>query len=215
MTAPRTSTPPRTTELLLEALGAESGFREALVGDMAEEFASRVERDGAGAARRWYRREALRAAPHLLRDWTRRAHARDVRYLTGVALSAYVLTAAIGWFVVLLAYGVISALGVTVTAPPSAGGNTWLLLLALMAGLVSAPTAGYIAASLGRRAPLVCALALGGAWSCLTFAAQTIGGGMPLWFRIAVVVVVLSGTALGGALRVVASARSQTPASTS
>lgn len=63
---------PRAAERLLEGLGADAEYREALLGDLAEEYATRLAYDGPGAARRWYRREALRVAPHLLRDWTRR-----------------------------------------------------------------------------------------------------------------------------------------------
>ncbi|HEX7242371.1 MAG TPA: permease prefix domain 2-containing transporter, partial [Longimicrobiaceae bacterium] len=64
MTAPQT--PPRTAERLLEALGAEPELRDALLGDLAEDFATRAADQGERAARRRYWREALRAAPYLL-----------------------------------------------------------------------------------------------------------------------------------------------------
>ena len=40
--------PPRTAELLLESLGAPAHYREPLLGDLAEGFASRAERGGVG-----------------------------------------------------------------------------------------------------------------------------------------------------------------------
>jgi hypothetical protein len=63
--------PPITVERLLEALGTKTDFRDGLLGDLAEEFALRAEREGAPATRRWYYRESIRATPHLLRDWAR------------------------------------------------------------------------------------------------------------------------------------------------
>jgi hypothetical protein len=90
---PRT---PRKAELLLEALGARSDFRDALLGDLAEEHAVRAERDGAAAARRWYYREAIRAAPYLLRDWSRHLRARDVAHLAGIALTSLVFVEVLG-----------------------------------------------------------------------------------------------------------------------
>ena len=44
--------PPKTAEPLLEALGAEPEFRDALLGDLTEELAIRAAYDGERAARR-------------------------------------------------------------------------------------------------------------------------------------------------------------------
>lgn len=209
MTGPRPIAPPRTTELLLEALGADTGFRDDLVGDLAEEFAARAERSGAAAARRWYRREALRAVPHLLVHRARRVRSRDLRYLAGVALSAYVLTAALGWTVAGLAYGAALAFDAPRSLPSAINpADPRLLFIALSAGVVSATTAGYLAAWLGRRAPLVCALALGVAWSCLLLAALFVPvllgarTPVPLWYRLTIPLVVVACTTLGGVQRV-------------
>ena len=65
--------PPRTAEMVLASLGAEPDFRDAVIGDLAQEFVERAERDDPSSARRWYYREAIRATPHLLRSWTRSA----------------------------------------------------------------------------------------------------------------------------------------------
>lgn len=81
-------TPPRWIERLLSSFGAEPGYRDALLGDLAEEFTIRVEEQSAGIARRWYFREALRSAPHLFGSWLRRVGARDVLQLAGITVAA-------------------------------------------------------------------------------------------------------------------------------
>jgi hypothetical protein len=85
-------TPPRTAERLLGSLGARPEFRDPLLGDMDEEYADRVRRHGEQAARRWYWRESLRTAPHLVHDWRRSLAARDVRRLGSVVLASYCFT---------------------------------------------------------------------------------------------------------------------------
>jgi hypothetical protein len=69
------------TERLLCALGADPGFVQALLGDLAEERAARSADHGARSARCWYVREALRSSPYLVASaargasWRRRATA--------------------------------------------------------------------------------------------------------------------------------------------
>ncbi|MBV9879717.1 MAG: hypothetical protein JO180_04435 [Gemmatirosa sp.] len=82
--------PPVTAERLLETLGADPEFRDMIVGDLREEHALRLDWDGEHAARRWYRREALRVAPHLLRDGVRRLGWRGTRRAAGTAMTAVV-----------------------------------------------------------------------------------------------------------------------------
>ena len=53
------------------ACGADAAFLGTVLGDLAEERAHRAARDGDGAARRWYAREALRSAPHVARHTVR------------------------------------------------------------------------------------------------------------------------------------------------
>jgi len=109
--------PPRFLEQLLASLGATPAFREPLLGDLAEEFALRAARDGTQAARGWYRREALRSAPHLLHDGVRHLRARDLVHLAGVVLSAWVLLATVVLLVALpLASAALRAMGVDVAS---------------------------------------------------------------------------------------------------
>lgn len=74
-------------EALLSSLGARPTYRDAVLGDLAEEFAMRATEQGTPAAKRWYRREALRTAPHLLLDWGRHLTPRDCGRVTLVAVA--------------------------------------------------------------------------------------------------------------------------------
>jgi hypothetical protein len=60
--------PPYLIELALEGLIRDPRQREALLGDLAEEWTKRASTHGGNAANRWYRWQALRALPHLVRD---------------------------------------------------------------------------------------------------------------------------------------------------
>lgn len=78
------------SERVLLALGADPVFVESVLGDLAEEYAARYERDGPGVARVWYAREALRSAPHVvqnaIRCGTPRTRARLAMSLAAVAM---------------------------------------------------------------------------------------------------------------------------------
>lgn len=88
-------------ERLLQALGADSALAVDVAGDLAEEYALRVEEHGAGAARRWYAREALRSAPHLL--WSAIRHGTpDGRARLAVWITSLLLLALLGPLMVLL-----------------------------------------------------------------------------------------------------------------
>src|SRR4051812_18540864 len=101
--------PPVAAEALLTSLGARADFREPLLGDLAERFALRVERDGTASARRWYWREAVRTMPHLLGDWARSLRAREIRHLAGVVFTAYMLAVVIVVVAISLAKGIANA----------------------------------------------------------------------------------------------------------
>jgi hypothetical protein len=198
--------PPRTAERLLEALGAQPGFRDAVLGDLAEEYAIHAAREGVGRARRWYYHEALRATPHLLRDWTRHLSVRDAGHVAGAVLASYLGTLLlVGIAVALLAYGARDVLGVSlddaVQRLPAGA-----IAVALILGTRGAMLGGYIAAALGARAPLVSAAALGLVWSGVLVMAGALGG--PTFERYrgglvaAAAVLIVIGAMTGGMTRV-------------
>ncbi len=75
--------PPRVAEWLMrQSLTAVD--RDAVIGDLHEEFCSRAGRGGAPRARRWYRRQVWRSLAYNLRDRLEglrmRGTMQDVRY---------------------------------------------------------------------------------------------------------------------------------------
>ena len=207
--------PPPRAEALLEALGAEHGYRDAVIGDLAEEFQARAERDGERAARWWYYGEAVRSVPTLARSWGRSLRGKDLAHLAGLALTAFVLSRALVGFIVGMAYVVAQRTGVATGAEGASG--VVCLITALKFVLVFADTlvAGFIAAWLHERAPLTSAFALGALWSLLgvgVLVALWSVGLLPTGTRYTLVQVGMSlggmaftvlGTTLGGVLRVV------------
>jgi hypothetical protein len=203
-------TPPRRVEVLLESLGASIEYRDALVGDLAEEFASRAERDGSGKARRWYYREAVRVTPHLVRNAARAFSRADLRHTANVIGLAYVCTITLAMFVTLTVFSVARAAGVS----SGAVGRFWtqpIPTMAVLGFLVlvmgEAMAGGFFAAWLDRRAPVVSACALGLVWSCaLSIAPAFVGvssvARFPIWYSFTVPVIVVLGATAGGVLRV-------------
>jgi hypothetical protein len=202
MTTPHT--PPGTAERLLEALGAEPEFRDALLGDLAEDFATRAAHDGERAARRWYWREALRVAPHLLLNWACRLGARDAARLAGLVGATCCLVGVGLW-------GMLA--GIEVGVERMAGPTTFpwhdpqpgtLTLGVMLLGYAAVATAGgWMASRREERAPAAAALAFGIAWAMLALAFPLPGrAALPAWYLLGLVVAVLTGTMLGGLRRV-------------
>jgi hypothetical protein len=199
--------PPRTTESLLEALGADADFREAVLGDLAEEFSERVDRDGVFAARHWYHGQAMRAAPHFLRNWARGVQLRDLTHLLGIVMASWVTTMMLAGLLNAIVWTVLWASGGSWSVHPSRRDPvfyTIALALALRVGTVG----GYVAAWFHRKAPLIGALAVGVVWSCVNVAAGLIAieliamDTVPLWYRLAAPLLLIISTITGGVLRV-------------
>lgn len=78
-------------ERVLCCLGADPAFVEAVLGDLAEERATRTALDGTRAASCWYACEAIRSTPHLVasvaRGASRRRRAPLVLILAAVAMA--------------------------------------------------------------------------------------------------------------------------------
>jgi hypothetical protein len=193
--------PPRTAELLLESLGASPRLREPLLGDLTEEFAVRAERDGVDAARRWYHREALRAAPHLLWDAIGSLRGREVWRIAGIVFASYCFAAMLAFVASMMAGAVMQTFGIA--AGRFSNPSDWLFYLGFVLGAACTTTGGAIAAWLDTRTPLVSALALGVAWSIASFVSLTMGqSGAPGWFRFVAPLAIVAGTMVGGVLRV-------------
>ena len=204
--------PPRTIERLLAGLGAKPDFRNAVLGDLAEEFASRVEADGIESATRWYRREAVRAVPHLLRSWLRGARLGDIGHIAGVIATAYTG----------MSDHVRHSRRSDRRRRASAGlpgpdryrrrslESTAILSCLMLFGLILGAVAGYLAAWLDSRAPLITAAAFGAGILLVQFVARHVFAGpmpmpYPTWYLMGAPLMGFIGTIVGGILRVRAS----------
>lgn len=197
-----TSNVPRRVERVLESLGADPAFCHDVVGDLREEFAIREAWDGPKAARRWYYRESLRVAPHLLRSWWRGLGWRDV-FRIGE-------TVAWSWLSVIglqgLAYAFVLRISRATGAPPPlilAFGFDSLWFVAMFAwNCLAGIAVGYLAASLDRRSPVPTALATAVVWTCLAALIWAASADLRYsWVIAANAVFVLSGMVGGGVLR--------------
>lgn len=83
----------------LPAPGANSAFTEDVLGDLAEEYALRAGRDGVWTASWWYTHQALRSAPHLIRNSVRnlgpRGRVRLAASLAGLVLASALIVIAL------------------------------------------------------------------------------------------------------------------------
>jgi hypothetical protein len=82
-------------ERLLRAIGADPQVVEDVLGDLTEEYASRIGREGAVMARTWYVREVVRSAPHLVVHALRRAAHRHPTRLAACLMAAVALPIAV------------------------------------------------------------------------------------------------------------------------
>ena len=205
---------PRTMERILEALGADREFSDAVIGDLAEEFAIRASEDGERSARSWYRWESLRVAPYLVRDWWLGLGGKGVARLAGVVLIA---TVALNVFETATRVALHSTdPGVrslhAALLDRGIGGLLLFKAIMLLWTFVDGMVGGYVAARLGGRAPMASALALAAAWSVamVWMTALPTGGllgdlpaaaiAVALAFRVANIGTLVAGILAGGVL---------------
>ena len=179
-------------ERLLECIGSGSRLRDSIIGDLAEEYASRAETDGVTAADRWYRWEALRVAPHLLRD--------SMKHLSrgGAArMSAAVLCA----FVVLLVFDAGAREAFRAVAEATGGGDSvaltpFVVALFLSWSAIDGAVAGVVAARLGSSKAIHATLMI--AFLAVSAIVATGWSDMPPWFLLLNSLAVTMGALLGG-----------------
>ncbi|MEO5814657.1 MAG: hypothetical protein ABIT20_05195 [Gemmatimonadaceae bacterium] len=195
-------TPPLTTERLLEALTVRSDFRDGILGDLAEEFAERAERDGEAHARRWYYSEAAGVVPHLLHDWGRSLGFREARRLANVLFASYFLVELLVAVVQIATRAIVQTLGISagfLGSSPQSSPTRILVLLAVVALMF-----GYCASSLDKKTPLASAILFGAVWAAAMCLATIFiaPAGTSMWFLVAGMVIMFVGTTAGGILQV-------------
>lgn len=146
-------TPPRFTETVLMSLGASPEYRDAVLGDMAEELEWRAGYDGERVARRWYYREALRSIPHLLGNAVRETRWRGVARIANHVVTAWILSSILAM--------VVGLTTISATRLLFPGGPRMTVAVAVLLTTATSVLGGYIAAWLDRDTPLVSAAAFG------------------------------------------------------
>lgn len=188
---------PRFPERLLTALGASADFRDDVLGDLAEEFAVRAEWDGAPKARRWYYREALRAAPYFLRDARRNMRARDL-----LGLGKAIVIAMVGVKVFRFVFFAVANPLIGDTSQLDHAMPVWWFLPFLLLNAITPVAGGYIAARAYRKAPLAAAVALGVSWAVIDLVTiARYGDVLPAAYRYGAPAIAIVFTTLGGVVR--------------
>ena len=202
------SRPPFAERLLLGFL-TDPALGDAILGDLTEEWRTRITRDGWVAANLWYWGQAIRTMPHLLREWCVNATRRDVRLrLAGVLVvfGIAVPPAAAAHVTANMSLGVARVMLGSLSAA-SDGGQTmpltlnWLELagIPLAVSAVCALAGAYVLGSRSRVAPLVSVFWIGAAWIAVS-AAVPLALRWPSWYFVALPVVLAVATASGGIL---------------
>ncbi|MES2176406.1 MAG: hypothetical protein V4550_00965 [Gemmatimonadota bacterium] len=193
--------PPLTAERLLEALSEQSDFRDAVLGDLAEEFARRAEADGVPAARSWYYRESIRTVPHLLGHWARGLGKGDIKHIANVVFASYIFGAALVFALTGVVGAVMMALGVQFAVAEE---HTVIPPVGLAIVSMSSVTGGFVVAWLDKRTPLISAIVLG---LVVVIAALLMNALLPrtpmaAWYQITASTITMLGTSLGAVLYV-------------
>jgi hypothetical protein len=185
--------PPRLAERLLDGLSGSTAFSEGVIGDLAEEHARRVARDGDGSAWRWYHREALRSAPHIVGDAMRSFRRADLRVIATGVLAA--------WGVVVVVALADRATGSTVShglrfVLRLAGVESDIFFAAAIHSLLVVLLGGAGAARFSSRMPILSSTAFGLTAACSYI--PLVDTGEPVAFVLAYAAGSLIAAAVGG-----------------
>jgi len=209
-------------ERLLLGLLTDPALGDAILGDLTEEWRTRMTRDGRVSADLWYWGQTIRTMAHLLRDWCVNATPRDVRLrLAGVVVvfGIAALPAAAAHVMANISLGVARIMLGSFSAVDGGMPLTlnWLEIAGrpLAVSAFCALAAAYVLGSRSRIAPLVSVCWLGAAWIAVS-AALPLALRWPSWYFVAFPVVLAVATASGGILAILRplhAARSSAPSS--
>jgi hypothetical protein len=178
---------PAVVETVLAGLNVDRDLRDAITGDLIEEHAELAAVHGERSADRWVRRQILRSLPVLVQAAVRNGGVRLLAAIVGAALTALLAVS--------LLIGASAALVSTLVSPETMGRLT---IVALAIDLAFGAAGGYLAARLGRAAPLGAAFVFGVLGLSLTLIS---GGDASGWYRPALQLLLIPATVSGGWLR--------------
>jgi hypothetical protein len=174
-------------ETVLAGLNVDRDLRDAITGDLLEARAELAALHGERRADRWMRNEMLRSLPAFVQSAIRNGGFRLLVAIVGAALAALLAIS--------LMIGATSALMSLVVSPETIGRFT---ILALAIDLAFGAAGGYLAARLGRAAPLGAAFVLGVLGVSLTLMSGVDATG---WYQTALQLLLIPAAVSGGWLR--------------
>jgi hypothetical protein len=174
-------------ETVLAGLNVDRDLRDAITGDLIEERAGLAAVYGERSADRWMRRQILRSIPMFVQAAVRKGGFRLLASIVGAALAALL---AIGFVI-----GASAALLSTLISPEAVARLT---IIALAVDLAYGAAGGYLAARIGRAAPLGAAFVFGVFGVSITLIS---GADMNGWYRPALQLLLIPATVSGGWLR--------------
>jgi hypothetical protein len=189
---------PAVVETVLAGLNVDRALRDAITGDLIEERAELAAAHGERAADRWMRQQILRSVPVFVEAAVRSGGVRLLAAIVGAALAALLA--------VLLLIGASAAMWSALLSPHTIAR---LMVVALAIDLAYGAAGGYLAARLGRAAPLGAAFVFGVFGVLLTL---VWGGDAHGWYRPALQLLLIPATVSGGWLRARRLARRPHPA---
>jgi hypothetical protein len=184
--------PPKLAVWIAESVVSDSDLREAALGDLAEDFTARIKDDSIAGANSWYWSQVMRSVFPLSLMSLRRAGLAGWLRLLATVLVTYIALAAM----VIISDSWIMDISQ----------NVWAVsIMSLAFGATAAVIAGYVAALVGGKTPMLAALLLG--TLCLSLGLITFFGfidgddGSPLLYRVVLTLSVLPACAFGAMLR--------------
>ena len=178
---------PTLIDIVLAGLNVNRDVRDAITGDLLEERSSLVALRGEDAANNWMRLQVLRSLPVMVYGTIREGGLRVLSAAVGAALVALLVVSAV--------IGVSTALVSRMVSPDAVQS---FVILALSIDLSFGIAGGYLAARVGRAAPLPAAFVFG----VLAVAVSTLSGaGATAWYVRALQVFLVPATLAGGWLR--------------
>lgn len=178
---------PSVLDTVLVGLNVDRDLRDAITGDLIEERAALAAVQGERRADRWMRRQILLSVLEFIQSAVWDGGFRLLAASVGAALAALLAIS--------LSIGASAALMYALLSPETIGRLT---IVAFAIDLAYGAAGGYLAARLGRAAPLGAALVFGILGVSLTW---TSGAEAPGWYRMALQLLLIPATVTGGWLR--------------
>jgi hypothetical protein len=175
---------PAVVDIVLAGLNVDRVLRDAITGDLIEERAELAAVLGERSADRWMRQQVVRSVPLFVHAALRNG---------GFRLLAVTLAAAVAALLAVSLVIAVSAALLSALVSPKTIGN--LTIVALAIDLAYGAAGGYLAARLGRAAPLGAAFVLGVLGVSLTL---TLGGDAHGWYRPALQLLLIPAAVSGG-----------------